>query len=146
MVEYDDSQKSFYKSNPSQLNLKPPEVQFSHSFDKNQGNNNSSFRNPNQYRPNFRAPSNSRPSSSFQSRGFSQYNPRQRTTSYKPRFTLPPKVNLSTCFQCGKVGHLMNQCYSKMKTCYKCGNVGHISRDCNVNNSEFRQTGNHPKS
>ena len=42
-------------------------------------------------------------------------------------------VNVPTCYNCQKLGHLSRECKEKKvegQRCYKCGDVGHISKKC----------------
>ena len=119
-VQYDENQKRFYISNPGLVNLRPPQVQFSHEFKGNTSN---------QPKKDFYYPRN------FQNNNYRQNNPSYRYGERKPynqgnNFSAPPNVNVKHCYRCGKMGHFISQCNAKMPTCYVCGIPGHISRNC----------------
>ena len=52
------------------------------------------------------------------------------------------KRNLKRCYNCGKSGHVSENCFIKdNRNCYNCGKRGHISRDCYVGlnkNGDYR--------
>ena len=43
----------------------------------------------------------------------------------------------TTCYSCGKSGHMKNECPTSAGTnCYNCGETGHMARDCKRGRSD----------
>ena len=43
------------------------------------------------------------------------------------------------CYQCGKLGHIANQCKSRNRIqCYSCGKYGHKSNECRTKSNDLR--------
>ena len=134
-VEYDQNNKRFYISNPNLLNIKPPEVQFTYegSRQRNQSDKPRFFHNSST--KNGDHDKNERNKNGDHYRRNYMAGDEGGKQTHHSRFSLPPRNNGKSCYRCGRMGHLISQCYArKPQTCYTCGQQGHISTNCRRRN------------